>query len=191
MMLLLFSGSVKSDSLPPHGLQHTRLPCPSPSSRVCPNSCPLSRDAIQPSHPLSSPSPPSFDLPCLRGLFQWIISLNQVARVLELQLQQQSFQWIFRFEMYPWLINLWFWYHVKNVIAPGNYLCYLLTLFSPFQLSQPLQIFQAFSSSLCGFVPPSHFCPLASPLFPHCLPASFKVLCLSYSFFTCKEFLKG
>ena len=40
--LLLFSGSVVSDSFRPHGLQHTRLPCPSPSPRACSNSCPLS-----------------------------------------------------------------------------------------------------------------------------------------------------
>ena len=40
--LLLFSCSVMSDSLPPHGLQHARLPCPSPSSGACSNSCPLS-----------------------------------------------------------------------------------------------------------------------------------------------------
>ena len=40
---LLFSCSVVSDSLRPHGLQHARLPCPSPSSRVCSNSCPLSQ----------------------------------------------------------------------------------------------------------------------------------------------------
>ena len=42
-ILLLFSCSVTSSSLWPHGLQHTRLPCPSPSPRVCSNSCPLSR----------------------------------------------------------------------------------------------------------------------------------------------------
>ena len=38
-----FSHSVMSDSLQPHGLQHTRPPCPSPTPRVYPNSCPLSR----------------------------------------------------------------------------------------------------------------------------------------------------
>ena len=43
MQLLLFSHSVVSDSLKPHGLQHTRLPCPSPSPRTCSNSCPLSQ----------------------------------------------------------------------------------------------------------------------------------------------------
>ena len=41
--LFLFSCSVLSDSLQSHGLQHTRLPCPSPSPGVCSNSCPLSR----------------------------------------------------------------------------------------------------------------------------------------------------
>ena len=40
--LLLFSHSVVSDSLQPHGLQHPRLPCPSPSPWACSNSCPLS-----------------------------------------------------------------------------------------------------------------------------------------------------
>ena len=53
-------------------------------------------DAIQPSHPLSSPSPPTFDLSHHQGLFQWVSSLHQVAKVLEFQLQHQSFQWIFR-----------------------------------------------------------------------------------------------
>ena len=52
-------------------------------------------DAIQPSHPLSSPSPPAFNLCQHQGLFQWVSSLNQVAKVLALQLQPQSFQWIF------------------------------------------------------------------------------------------------
>ena len=53
-------------------------------------------DAIKPSHPLSSPSPPSFNLSQYRGLFKWVSSLHQVARVLEFQLQHQSFQWMFR-----------------------------------------------------------------------------------------------
>ena len=43
LLLLLFSHSVMSDSLQPHGLQHTRLSCPSPSPRACSNSCPLSQ----------------------------------------------------------------------------------------------------------------------------------------------------
>ena len=49
-------------------------------------------DAIQPSHPLSSPSPPTFNLSQDQGLFQQVGSLHQVAKVLEFQLQHQSFQ---------------------------------------------------------------------------------------------------
>ena len=60
------------------------------------NSCPLSRDDIQPSHPLSSPSSPTFNLSQNPGLFKWVSSSHQVAKGLEFQLQHQSFQWIFR-----------------------------------------------------------------------------------------------
>ena len=49
-------------------------------------------DAIQPSHPLSSLSPPAINLSQHQGLFQWVSSLHQVAEVLDLQLQHQSFQ---------------------------------------------------------------------------------------------------
>ena len=50
-------------------------------------------DAIQPSHPLSSPSPPAPHPPQHQGLFQWVNSSHEVAKVLEFQLQHQSFQW--------------------------------------------------------------------------------------------------
>ena len=50
-------------------------------------------DAIQPSHPLLSPSPPALNLSQHQGLFKWVNSSNQVAKVLEFQLQHQSFQW--------------------------------------------------------------------------------------------------
>ena len=53
-------------------------------------------DIIQPSHPLSSPSPPTFNLSQHQGLFQWVSTLHQVAKVLEFQLQHQSFQQMFR-----------------------------------------------------------------------------------------------
>ena len=53
-------------------------------------------DAIQLSHPLSSLSPPTFNRSQHQGLFQWVSSWHQVAKVLEFQLQHQSFQWIFR-----------------------------------------------------------------------------------------------
>ena len=164
-------------SLWPHGLQHARPPCPSPTPRVYFNSCPLSwwchptisssvvplssclqsfpasgksitflvsqfftsvqfssvqfilvaqscptlchpmnrstpglpvhhhlpefiqthvhrvRDATQPSHPRPSPSPPALNLSQHQGLFQWVISSHQMTKVLEFQLQHQSFQW--------------------------------------------------------------------------------------------------
>ena len=56
-------------------------------------------DAIKPSHPLSSPSPPALNLSQHQGLFKWISSSNQVAEVLEFQLQHQSSQWIYRTDL--------------------------------------------------------------------------------------------
>ena len=53
-------------------------------------------DAIQPSHPLSSPSPPAPNPSEHQGLFQWVNTSHEVAQVLEFQLQHQSFQWICR-----------------------------------------------------------------------------------------------
>ena len=50
-------------------------------------------DAIQPSHPLSSPSPPAPNPSQHQSLFQWVNSSHKVAKVLEFQLQHQSFQW--------------------------------------------------------------------------------------------------
>ena len=92
MLSSLFSRSVVSDSLWPHGLQHARLPCLSPSPRACSNSCPLSWWY----HPtiLSSVSPPPvFNFSQHQGLFQWVHSSPEVTNILELQLQHQSFQW--------------------------------------------------------------------------------------------------
>ena len=91
-----FSRSVVSISLRPHGLQPARLPCPSPTPGACSNSCPSPRWR----HPAISssvfPSHPAFNFPQHQGLFQWVSSCHQVAKVLELQLQYQSFQWVFR-----------------------------------------------------------------------------------------------
>ena len=53
-------------------------------------------EVIQPSHPLLSPSPPTFSLSQHQGLFQWVSSFHQVPKVLEFQCQDRSFQWIFR-----------------------------------------------------------------------------------------------
>ena len=82
-----------SDSLWPPGLQHARPPCPSPTPRVHPNSCSLSRWC----HPIISFSvvpfsscPQSFSA---SGLFKWVSSSPQLAKVVEFQLQHQSFQW--------------------------------------------------------------------------------------------------
>ena len=84
-----FSRSVVSKSLRHHGLQHTRPPCPSPTPRAYSNSCLLSQWC----HPTISssllPSLPAFNLSQHQGLFQWVSSSHQVAKVLELQLQHQ------------------------------------------------------------------------------------------------------
>ena len=133
----LFSRSVMSNSLGPHRLQHTRLPCPSPSPGTCSNSCPLNQwhhptistfssvqfsrsvvsnslwphesqharppcpsptprvpqthvrrvgDAIQLSHPLSSPSLPAPDPSQHQSIFQWVNPSHEVVKVLEFQL---------------------------------------------------------------------------------------------------------
>ena len=96
LFLLLFSHWIVSDSLWPHGLQHTRLPSPSLSPGVCSNSCPLSQWC----HPTisSSAGPSSFAFNCSQhqGLFQWVSFSHQMAQVLELQHQHQFFQWLFR-----------------------------------------------------------------------------------------------
>ena len=81
-----------SDSLQPHRLQHARPPCPSPTPRVYSNSCPLS----QWRHPNNSSSVIPFSS-CLQSFpASGSFSSHQVAKVLEFQLQHQSFRWIFR-----------------------------------------------------------------------------------------------
>ena len=88
-----FSLSVMSDSLQPHESQHARPPCPSPTPRVYSNSCPSSRwchPAISSSVIPFSSCPQSLQH---QGLFQWVDSSHEVAKVLEFQLQHQSFQW--------------------------------------------------------------------------------------------------
>ena len=56
-------------------------------------------DAIQPSHPLSSHSPPAPNPSQHQSLFQWVNSSHEVAKVLEFQLQHQSFQWTLRMDL--------------------------------------------------------------------------------------------
>ena len=97
-----FSHSVVSDSLQPHGLQHTRPPCPSPTPGACSNSCPSSWWC----HPNISSSVIPINLSKHQGLFKWVSSLHQVVKGLEFQLQHQSFQWMFRTDfLYDWLVG--------------------------------------------------------------------------------------
>ena len=87
-----FSHSVVSDSLKLLGLQHVRPLCPSPTPQITQTHVHWVSDAIQPSHPLSSPSPPALNLSQHQVLFKWVSSLHQVAKVLEFQLQHHSFR---------------------------------------------------------------------------------------------------
>ena len=75
--------SIMSDSLQPHGLQHARPPCPSPTPGAYSNSVHWVSEAIQPFHPLSSLSPLALNLSQHQGLFQGVHSSHQVAKVLE------------------------------------------------------------------------------------------------------------
>ena len=94
--LVQFSRSVVSNSLQPMDCSmpgfpvHHQLPEPTQTHVHGVG------DAIQPSHPLPSPSLSAFSLSQHQTLFKWVSPLHQVAKVLELQLQHQSFQWIFR-----------------------------------------------------------------------------------------------
>ena len=76
----------------PTDCRKSRLPCPSPSPKAAQAHVHWVRDAIQPSHPLSSPYLLTFNLSQHQGLLKWVSSSHQVAKVLEFQLQRQSFQ---------------------------------------------------------------------------------------------------
>ena len=91
-------------------------------------------DAIQPSHPPSSPSPPAFNLLQNQGLFHGVSASLQVAKVLEFQLQHQSFQWTLRTDL------------LQNGLAGPP--C------SPrdFQESSPTPQFKSMSSSALSFL---------------------------------------
>ena len=94
-----------SNSWRPHRLQHTRFPVHHQFPELMQTHVHRISDAIQPSHPLSSPSPPAFNLSQHQGLFQWVSSSHQVVKVLEFQLQHQSFQWIFRTDfLQDWMV---------------------------------------------------------------------------------------
>ena len=123
-----FSRPVISNSLPPHGLQHTRPPCSSLTPRVYPNSCPSSQWC----HPTFSSSVVPFSW--LQSFPAWVRSLNHVAEVLALQLQHQSFQWIFRIDF----LNHW---QVWSPCSPRDS-----------QESPPTPQFKAINSSVLSFL---------------------------------------
>ena len=99
-LLLLFSRWIVSESSRPHRLQHSGPLCPSPSPEICPSSCPWFQwchPVISSSDTLFSFSPQSFPA---SGTFR-MSSLHQMTKMLEFQLQHQSFQQVFRVD-FPW-----------------------------------------------------------------------------------------
>ena len=104
--LLLLSHQVMSDSLQPHGLRRARLPCPSLSPRVCPNSCPLSQWCPLTISSSVSPSPPALNLSQHQSLFQWVGSSHQADWRIN--------NW--RFSFFSLSYNL-------GVCAPKSFLC--------------------------------------------------------------------
>ena len=103
--LVQFSRSVMSDSLQPHEPSTPGLPVHHQLLESTQTHVHCVSDAIQPFHPLSSPSPPALNLSQPQGLFQWVISLHQITKILEFQLQYQSFQWIFSVDLPSgWLV---------------------------------------------------------------------------------------
>ena len=114
-----------------------RLPYPSLSARVFSDSCSLNL----PPHTLLPPSPFAFNFSQYQHLFQWISSLYQVAKVLELQLQHQSFQWIsglisFKIDWFDLLAVLG---TLKSVLQPHSSKASILwcSAFFMIQLSYP------------------------------------------------------
>ena len=98
-------------------------------------------DAIQPSHPLLSPSPLAFNFSQHQGLFQSVSSSHQVAKILELQLQHQSFQWTFRTDFFrmDWLDLLEVQVTLKNLLQHHSSKASILlcSAFFIVQLSHP------------------------------------------------------
>ena len=102
--LIQFSCSVMSDSLWPHGLQHTRLPCPSPSPLAFSNLCPLSQWC----HPTISFSVISFSsrLQSFPASESFLMSRLFASGRQSIGAAHQSFQWIFRTNfLQDWLVG--------------------------------------------------------------------------------------
>ena len=94
--LVQFSCSVKSDPLWPPDCCPPGFPIHHQHPELAQTHVHRVGVAIQPSHLLSSTSPSAFNLSQHQDLFKWLSSSHQVAKVLEPQLQHQSFQWILR-----------------------------------------------------------------------------------------------
>ena len=112
-------------------------------------------DVIQPSHSLSSPSPPAFTLSHHQGLYQWVRSLHQVAKLLELQLQHQS--WIFRTDFNHFQFTL---IHEHNI--PGSYAILFLTASVFTSITNHIHSWVFFSLWLCLFILSGVISPLFS-----------------------------
>ena len=95
-------------------------------------------DAIQPSHPPWSPSPPTFNLSQHQGLFKWVSSLHQVAKVLEFQLQYQSYSELISFRT-DWLDLLPVQGTIKSLLQHHSSKASILrrSVFFTVQLSHP------------------------------------------------------
>ena len=99
--LSMLNCSVVSDSLQRQGLQDSLSLHHLPEFAQVHVHC--ISDAVQPSHPLTPSSPSALNLSQHQGLFQWVVCSHQMTRILELQ--HQSFQWIFRVDLsYNWLV---------------------------------------------------------------------------------------
>ena len=96
-----FSRSVMSDTLRPMNRSTPGLPVHHQLPEFTQTHAHWVSNAIQQSHPLSSPSPPAPSPSQHQGLFQWINSSHEVAKVLEFQPQHQSFQWTPRTDLLP------------------------------------------------------------------------------------------
>ena len=121
------SGTLFSTSL-----KYSSLPCPSPSPGACSTHVHWVGDTIQPSHPLSSPSPFAFSLFQHQGLFQWVSSWHQVAKVLELQFSispSNEYSGLISFRI-DWLDLLAVQGILKNLLQHHNWKASILWCFS-------------------------------------------------------------
>ena len=100
-----FSCSVVSDSCHPMDCSTPRFPVHHQLPELAQTHVHWVGDAIQPPHPLLSPSPPALNLSQHQGVFKWDSSSHPLAKVLELRFQHRSFQWIFNTDfLYDWLV---------------------------------------------------------------------------------------